>query len=86
MIDPVKTDMLREKLNQIRGDETPQKESSHKSSSWFFFIVLFCKIASLHFTQVFIFEKIGIIPFLWWQTPVMYFGLIVFTSFFKKSE
>lgn len=87
MIDPIKTTQLREKLNELRGlpEDNESKDSEKVSSSGMFLFILAARIAFFHFTQLFILEKANIVPFTWWQSLIIFFGLGAAISLFKKT-
>jgi hypothetical protein len=87
MIDPVKTTQLRERLNEIRGVSEDNESVGVKkpTSPGMFLFIIAARIAFFHFTQVFILEKAGIVPFAWWQSLVIFFGLGAAISLFKKN-
>lgn len=88
MIDPIKTSQLRERLTEIREatEDTESTGEKKATSPGMFLFIVAARIAAFHFTQLFILEKANIVPFTWWQSLIIYFGLGATISLFKKKQ
>ena len=85
MLDHAKTEILKERLNELRSSEEEKIDAKKDQLPNMFLFILAARIVFFYFTQVFIMEKAGITPFTWWETPIIFFGLGAAISLFKKT-
>lgn len=85
MIDPVKTENLREKIKKISEEASDDRvKRAEKTITNFFYLI--ARIAALHFSQLIIFNQFSMPSFRWWETIILYFGLSAITSLFRKQQ
>jgi hypothetical protein len=84
MIDFEKTNSLRDKLNPIKTNKVDDDSKAKATGGFYFIFIFLLKLLFFHLSQDIILEKMNIIPMLWWQSGIVYFGTVSFVSIFKK--
>jgi hypothetical protein len=85
MIDFEKTNALRDRLNPLKANE--EGDSKAKTAEGIYFLFIFSlKLLFFYLSQDIILEKMNIVPMLWWESIIVYFGIGAFVSIFKTTK
>lgn len=81
MVDLEKTNELRNKLNPLKTNV----EDNKSTKDFLFLFIFLLKIFFFHLSQDVVLTKFNIPSMLWWESAIVYLGVISFVSIFKKS-